>query len=426
MITEPRPVPSRAPLPRAVTALIIEHVEAFRVVVLNGPRQSGKTTVLQAVHSLLGGTFNNLDREDVLSSAIFDPAGFADAGPEPRFIDEVQRAGDALVREIKARVDADPRPGRFVLAGSTRFLTAPTLAESLAGRAGILEVWPLSMGEVNGRVDRFIDLAFTEPDALRTLTPDKVSRQEYLQLLCTGGFPEPLRMTPRARTAWYRNYISAITERDLREMARINEPSAAATVLRALAAVTGQELVITTLAEKTGLSRETVARYVGLLQVVFLVHELPIWSRNLSTRMVKHPKVHLVDTGLAAHLLGATPDKLARPGAPELGQLAETFVFAELSKQASWAQTEVTLSHYRDRNGPEADLIVEDAAGRILAVEVKASSTVRPDDARHLAYLRDRFDDQFVHGIVLHLGERVLPLGDRITAMPLAALWTQL
>jgi len=297
------------------------------------------------------------------------------------------------------------------------------LAESLAGRAGILEVWPLSAGEIKGRVDRFVDLAFTQPDALRALRPDPFSRQEYLQLLCTGGFPEPLYMTRRSRSAWFRNYLAAVTERDLREMARLNEPSAAATILRALAAVTSQELVIAALAERTGLTRETVARYVGLLQVVFLVHEVPIWSRNLSARMVKHPKVHLVDSGLAAHLLGATPEKLARPGAPELGQLAETFVFTELSKQLSWAETEASLSHYRDRNGPEVDLIVEDSAGRILAIEVKASSTPRPEDARHLAYLRDRFGEQFVHGVVLHLGERILPLGERITALPLAALW---
>ena len=273
-----------------MTDLAAEHIRAFRVVVLNGPRQSGKTTVLQALHTLLGATFHNLDQEGTLG-------------------------------------------------------------------------------------------------------------------------------------AWYRNHVAAVTERDLREMARINEPSAAAVVLRALAAFTSQELAIARVREKTGLSRETVARYVGLLRVVFLVRELPGWSRHLSTRMVKHPKVHLIDTGLAAQLLGATPEKLARPGAPELGRLTETFVFTELAEQASWSETAVRLSHYRDRNGPEVDLILEDDAGRIVAIDVKASSTARPQDAKHLAALRDRFGEQFLHGVVLHLGDRTLPFGDRITALPLSALW---
>lgn len=417
--------PPHGQFPRAVTTPAVEHIRDFRVVVLNGPRQSGKTTLLRSVQAALGGAYYNLDEEDVLSAARYDPAAFAASGDEPRLIDEVQRAGDPLVREIKAQVDADPRPGRYVLAGSTRFLTAPTLSESLAGRAGILEIWPLSQGEIRSRTDRFVDLAFSEPEALRKLRVEARSREEYLQIICAGGFPEPLRMSRRSRAAWYRNYIAAITERDLREMAAIRESSAAATVLRALAALTGQELVVATVMEKTGLSREAVTRYVGLLRAVFLVHELPVWSRNLSTRMVKHHKTHLVDSGLAAHLLGATPEKLLRPGAPELGQLVETFAFTELAKQATWCETEVFLSHYRDRNGPEIDVILEDTSGRVVGIEVKATASVRAEDARHLGYLRDRFGPDFVHGVVLHLGDRVLALGDRITALPLAALWAE-
>ncbi len=175
-----------------------------------------------------------------------------------------------------------------------------------------------------------------------------MGHEQYLQILCTGGFPEPRRMPPRACSTWFRNYNAAVTERDLREMAAIPEPSAAATVLLALAVITGRELVIATLMEKTGLSREAAARYVGLLQVVFLAHEFPIWPRNLFTRMVKHLKIHLADSGLAVHIRGATPQKLARPGAPELGALLETFVFTEFAKQASWCESAISLSRYRD------------------------------------------------------------------------------
>ena len=411
-------------VPRAVSSLARSMVADFRVTVMQGPRQVGKTTLMNALHRELGGSQYTLDREDTLGAALADPSGFSMAGAEPRFIDEIQRAGDPLVRAIKARVDDDPRPGRYVLAGSTRFLTTPGLIESLAGRAVGVEVWPLSMSEISGGGASMLDAAFTNPDSLRAAVPEAAARGDYLEMLCAGGFPEPRRLSGRSRSAWYKNYVDAVIQRDLREMGRLREPSAASQVLRSLAALTAQELVITNIADRTGLKRDTVSRYVGLLEAVFLVHQLPSWSNNLTTRIVKHRKVHLVDSGLTAHLLGTTADKLARPGAPELGALLETFVFTEIAKQASWSETEVTLSHFRDRAGLEVDLIVEDAAGRYVGIEVKASSTPRFDDGKHLAYLRDKTGDRFLHGIVLHLGDQVLPFGERITALPVSALWS--
>lgn len=287
-------------LPRACDAVVREFLSTFRGVVLNGPRQAGKSTLLAAIHRKLGGTLLNLDNEQLLEAALADPLSFASTGGEPRFIDEVQRAGDPLLRAIKAEVDATPTPGRYVLAGSTRFLTAPGLTESLAGRVAVVDVWPFSQGEFEGRFEQFIDVVFDDPGSLTERTPSGIDRLDYLTRVCRGGFPEPAMMTStRARRAWFRSYVRAISERDIREMARINEPSAITSLLSYLASITAQEHNSVNTSSKTGLHRTTVNRYVELLEAVFLVHRLPAWSRNRTTRVVKHPKLHLTDTGLA-------------------------------------------------------------------------------------------------------------------------------
>lgn len=413
-----------AEVPRLVLPTVLDYLDSFRVVVLHGPRQAGKTTLMRQVAELRGGEFRTLDREITRSAAIDDPTGFVESHRPPLYIDEVQRAGDALVRAVKVRVDEDNSRGQFVLAGSMRFLSTPSLQESLAGRAGVLEVWPFSQGEIHGTREEFLDAAFAGA-AVRQSATYEIDRNGYLDLIVRGGFPEPARMRPRARAVWFDNYVTAIAERDIREMVRVREPAAAVSVLRALASISGQLLVTTKLAERAELARQTVDRYVALLEAVFLIHRLPSWSRNMLNRAVAHPKVHLVDTGLLAHLLGATPESLARPSAPALGQLVETFVVNEMAKQAARSESRLRLHHYRDGKGRgEVDLVVEDAAGRVVAVEAKAGSTVTAKDFRHLGMLRSRLGDDFVHGFVAHLGHEEVRFGDRLTAVPLAAFWS--
>lgn len=416
---------AEAALPRACEKLSDEYLAAFRVLVLNGPRQAGKTTILRQLRARHGGTLLNLDDELLLQAALNDPASFASSGSEPRFLDEVQRAGDPLIRAIKSEVDADPRPGRYVLAGSTRFLTTPSLSESLAGRAGVLDVWPFSQGEFTGELGSFIDRAFGAPDSLAQISPSTVSRADYFDRICRGGFPEPALMSSRrTRSAWFRSYLQAIVERDIREMTRLNEPSAIRTLFAYLASVTAQELNISNIANKTGLHRTTVTRYLELLEVVFLVHRLPVWSRNLTARVVKHSKAHVTDTGLAAALIGVSPEALAQPVSPARGPLVETFIVNELAKQATWSDHAVRLRHWRISGGAEVDLIVENEDGRILAIESKAADTVTTDDFRGLAALRDLLGAQFVQGVVLHTGRQgAVGFGDRLTALPIAAIW---
>ncbi|WP_370948582.1 ATP-binding protein [Amycolatopsis sp. cg5] len=412
-------------LPRACCGLVEEYLSTFRVVILNGPRQAGKTTLLGHVRTRHGGTLFNLDDEQLLQAAISDPLGFAGSGTEPRLIDEVQRAGDPLVRAIKAEVDAIQRPGRYVLAGSTRFLSTPSLSESLAGRGAVVDVWPFSQGEFDGRFDKFIDIVFDDPGSLRDFSPSEVDRAGYFERICRGGFPEPALMhSARARRTWFRSYVRAIAERDIREMTRLNEPSAITTLLSYLASITAQEHNSVHTSNKTGLHRTTVNRYLELLEAVFLIHRLPAWSRNPTARVVKHAKVHVTDTGLATSLLGVSPESLAKPVAPARGPLVETFIVNELAKQASWSETQVRLHHWRVSGGPEVDVILEREDGQIVGIESKARDTVTADDFKGLAALRDQVGDQFSHGIVLHTGKRgSINFGEQLLSLPIAALW---
>lgn len=228
----------------------------------------------------------------------------------------------------------------------------------------------------------------------------------------------------RTRRAWFASYIRAVTERDIREMARTNSPSAASTVLRAVAALSAQLLVVNTISVRSDLSRATVERYIELLDAVFLIHRLPPWSRNPLTRAVRHSKAYVVDTGLLCHLLGTNANALINPTSPHLGAVTETFVVNELRKQVGWSEQAPSLYHYRDQRGrDEVDIIAEAPDGRVVAIEVKAALSVNDRDLRHLVRLRDHLGNELIHGFVVYLGQRCLSLGDRLTALPLARLW---
>lgn len=412
-------------LPRAVAEIAGSYLAALRVVILNGPRQAGKTTLMRQLQAG-GGVWRNLDDESDLTAAQADPTGFVENVSGPMFIDEVQRGGESLVRAVKAVVDRSQRPGQFVLAGSTRFLSTPTLNESLAGRAGVVQVLPFSQGELSGRPDNFVDRAFSAPDAFAAAGRCPDTREELIGRIWRGGFPEPLRIADaRVRRAWFTNYVTAVTDSDIREMARVNQPSAAGTVLRALAAMSAQPLVTTTVAQKADLSRATVDRYVELLDAVFLVHRVPPLSRNPLAHAVRYAKTYVVDTGLLCHLLGLTEHALRRFDAPGLGAVVETFVVNEVRKQLTWSQAPAALGHYRDaRNDREVDVVLQADDGRVIGIEVKAAQSVRARDTRHLEYLRDRLGSDFVHGFVVYLGSQPLSLGDRMTALPLPLLWS--
>lgn len=335
--------------------------------------------------------------------------------------------GQELVLAVKVVVDASNVSGQFILTGSTNFLTVPTISESLAGRVDIVTLWPLSQGELTGGSDGFVDRAFTSPADLTGHHGSCPGREAYFDALVVGGFPAVQAMGARGRSRWFEAYVDTVLRREVELADDIRRFDALSGMVRYLAATTGQELVVATLAERLGIHRSTVESYEPWLETIFLVHRVPAWSRNLTARLVKRPKIYVTDAGLAASLLGKDSRALQRPTEPAAGPMFETFIAGELRKQLSWSSTRARMYHFRDRAGAEVDLVLEAPDGRVVAVEIKSSSTPRPDDFRWLRALRDRLDatgGEFVVGVVLHTGGRRSAVGDRLVALPAADLWT--
>jgi len=403
---------------------LLEGLADFRVVVVNGPRQSGKTVLLGQLHEQAGGTLVTFDDPGVLESAVSDPVGFVSGFTKPLLIDEVQRAGDPLLRAIKAQVDRDTTPGQFVLAGSTRFLTVPTLSESLAGRVFIVDLWPFSHVELAGHVDQFMDRVFEGPWSLIARAEALENRSDYFRRSYIGGFPEVVaKRSEKARSAWFSSYIRTVTQRDIKEISRIREAAELPRLLRLLAGITAQELNVAKTARRANMDDQTLHNYLPLLETVYLTHLVPGWSRNLTSKVKRRPKIYLTDTGMASHLLGVNPDALARPISPVSGPLLETFVLNELAKQRTWSSVTADLYHFRDRDGAEVDIVMESHDGRVVGLEVKSGQTVSKDDFHWLEMMRDKLGPDFVQGVVLYTGTRALPFGDRLSALPIAALW---
>lgn len=390
------------------------------VVLLNGARQTGKTTLAQAVADRTGAQYFTLDDAATLGLAAGDPNGFIRNLKGPVIIDEIQKA-QGLFPAIKLAVDRDRQPGRFLLTGSANILTLPRLSESLAGRMEVIPLFPLSAGELAGHNERFVPLLFEGKVGHSKLRRDK---EDLVGTLVCGGYPEARQRTSSVRrSAWFASYISTLLQRDVRDLAQVDGLHALPNLLKLLAARGSGLLNMSDVGRDAGLPHSTLTRYLALLETVFLVHRLPAWSHNLGQRLVKAPKVHLVDSGLACHLLGANAGRLAEDRLL-LGRLLESYVVTELRKQISWAAPGMGLYHYRTATGSEVDVVLEDLSGAICAVEVKASATVGPSDFAALKALQEQLPKRFKAGVVLYSGDQVVPFGDRLWLMPVQALWT--
>jgi uncharacterized protein len=398
---------------------LIDALADSPVVLLHGPRQSGKTTLARLVGERRDYTYLTFDDSVTRQSADTDPAGFVDGLPARVILDEVQRV-PALFTAIKTAVDRRRTAGRFLLTGSANVLLVPTLADSLAGRMEILRLFPLAQTELARHESGFLDALLNR--AFKTRRADRLG-VGLAERIVAGGYPAALaRPAGRRRATWYRDYLDAIVQRDVRDLARI---SALDTLPRLLALAAGQTarlLNVTELAGPFSVSRPTIREYVTLLQRVFLLEELPPWHSNRLSRLVKTPKLHLGDTGLASALLGIDAAALTADRAL-LGQLLETFVFQELRRQASWHEDTLSFFHFRDRDDYEVDIVIERGAREIAGVEVKASATVRASDFSGLRKLKDAAGRRFTCGIVLYDGETTASFGEGMFAVPIRTLW---
>jgi predicted AAA+ superfamily ATPase len=387
-------------------------------VLINGARQSGKSTIAAQLGREHGAAWHTLDRESTLRAALEDPTEFVRSS-ERMVIDEAQRA-PGLFLAVKELVDANPTPGCFLLTGSARIMGLRGLPDTLPGRMETIELWPLSQGEIDGRPDGFIDAAFAYGPDLRHTSGE--SRRGYCDRLVRGGLPESVARVGRRRLRFHQSYIGDLVNRDVMELSTVEKGRELRALTRLLAARSGQLLVPATLARDLAVSQHTVNHHLSVLEEVFLIKRLPAWSRNLSTRATAAPKVAFVDSGLACTLLAQQAAGLSRLGSP-LGPLLEGFVAMEVARQATWAEAQVDLFHYRTRDQTEVDLVIENFDGRVVAVEVKAASSVRSEDFRGLRHLSERLGDDMVAGFVLYLGTESLPFGPRLRALPLSVLW---
>ncbi|MDT7858411.1 ATP-binding protein [Rubrivirga sp. S365] len=410
-------------LHRNVTPELRDALADTPVVLLNGARQTGKSTLARALapDAFPDGpaAYVTLDDATALAAATADPDGFVRGLDGPVILDEVQRAPE-LFRAVKAEVDRDRRPGRFLLTGSADVLLLPVASESLAGRMEVVTLWPLSQGEIEGRTERFVDVAFE--DALPP-APEASGGSVWARL-ARGGYPEAAeREDARRRSRWFGSYVTTILQRDVRDLARIEGLSEMPRLLALVGARTATLLNVAELSRSSGLPASTLKRYLTLLQATFLVREFPAWSTNRSKRLVKSPKLLVADSGLAAHLVGFEAEGAASALVELPGLLLETFVIGELVKQAGWSRRRVTLHHYRTQDGREVDAVLEDASGRVAGVEVKASGSVSAKDFGGLRALRDERPEAFHRGVVLYTGPDVVPFGDDLAAVPMSALW---
>ena len=407
---------------RNVAARVRRALEHTPVVLLNGARQTGKSTLAQElIREGYKADYVTLDDAGRRAAALDDPDGFIASFSRSAVIDEVQRA-PGLFPAIKASVDRDRRPGRFLLTGSADVLLLPSISESLAGRIQIATLWPFSQGELAGRLDTFVDGVFSE--RLPSISEDRVLRSEVLHRALEGGFPEAIAHTdPEIRADWFDSYVDTILQREVRELSRIEGLADLPRLLALLAGRAASILNAAELARASGFNYMTLRRYLALLEKVFFIHLIPSWSGSMARRLVRHPKLMLVDGGLLAHLLSIDLTRFERD--PTLvGMVLENFVALELRKQLSWSRdVGKRLFHFRAHTGEEVDAVLERRGGEVVGVEVRATSAARPADFRGLRALAEATGKKFVRGVVLYTGRETIGFARNLHAVPISALW---
>ena len=403
--------------PRFVEQQIKEALGDTRVVTLTGPRQAGKTTLVQR----LAGTnmpFFTLDNATTLDAATKDPVGFI-RNMDRAIIDEVQRVPELLLA-IKESVDNDQRPGRFILTGSANLMTLPRIADSLAGRMEMIRLLPLSQGEIRGVKPTFLnDVLKGEVPAVRT----PVFADKLLETVLAGGFPEAIkRKTWNRRQTWHLNYIDALIHRDVKDITQIYKIQQLHDLVQMASHYNGQLVNYSGIGSPLDMSHTITRKYLGILEQLFLIHKLNPWYSNQLKRLTKTPKLHFVDTGLLAALQGISIDML-QTDRQLFGPILETFVLTELLKLASWSGGRLEFSHYRDKEKNEVDIIMRNPSGFVVGIEVKASATVTTADFKGLRKLAAACNDRFSIGLVLYDHDKIIPFGDRLYAAPVSAIW---
>lgn len=406
---------------RNIASRLIQALKDTPVVLIIGARQTGKSTLAQLVtekeHPAL---YYTLDNVMTLSAIQADVQGFVGQVNQPVILDEVQRAPELFVA-IKEAIDKKRSPGQFLLTGSANVLLLPNISESLAGRMEIINLWPLSQGEIKNKREKFIETVFAKEFVIPAIK--KMARDDLYQRILVGGYPEVLARNDFSRQqAWFGSYITAILQRDVRELAQIEGLTVFPKLLSLLANRAAALFNQSELSRSMGIPLTTLIRYLTLLEATFLIYKVQPWSSNKNKRLVKTPKVYFCDSGLLSHLRGANLEYFETD--PFLiGSLLENFVITELKKQLTWSDIRAQLYYYRTQTGQEVDAILENAAGFCVGVEIKASATVTEKDFNGLRSFAELAGKKFMRGFVLYTGNQVVPFGDNLFAVPVNFLW---
>ena len=405
---------------RRILPLVGESLVDTRVVMVMGARQVGKSTLCEAIAASERRQMVSLDDQAPRANAHADPAGFLAGFGGPVFIDEVQRVPE-LILAIKRIVDREQQPGRFLLSGSANILGSRKIQEALTGRIELLHLAPLAQAELESAKGNLVDALFAASPPRIEHAP--IGRAAFADRIAAGGYPEARIRRGRRREHWYSNYLTTTFERDLQAIADLHKEHEMRRLLALLATRSGNLLHYANVAGSLELDGKTVKSYIELLEAIFLVRRIPAWRPGLLQRVVHAPKVYVTDSGLLTHLLGSDERRIAKDGRVT-GIALETFAAMEILKLASWSETELHVYHFRDHRGGEVDLVLEDRAGRIAAIQVKAKVSLSgADHTKSLRKLREALGSQFVAGAVLHAGDQTLPLGDRLWAIPVSGLW---
>lgn len=406
---------------RQIQDSIISALQDTSVVVINGARQTGKSTFCKQLikDGVFKAQYFTFDDPTTLSAAQSDPGAFVEGLAPHVVLDEVQRVPKLLLT-IKKFVDQDRKNRRFILTGSADVMTLPKISESLAGRIEIHNLWPLSRREIEGSQSHFIKTLVSKKGRFNS---SKTSWEEIVQILGLGGYPEILKRTSEARREkWFQSYISSILQKDIRELANIEGLNELPNVLELIAGRVGGILNLSDISRVAGIPNTTLQRYYALLQHVFLIVHLPAWTPGLEGKVIKAPKVFINDTGLLCYLRGENAESFLknRTGA---GPVLENFVVMEVIKQLSWSGTALKPYYFRTHKGREVDMVLENRKKELYGIEVKATSAVDKNDFKGLSYLKELRPKNFQKGIVLYTGNQVIKFADKLYAVPISTLW---
>ena len=415
---------------RQITRLVYSRTREEPVILLEGPRSTGKSTVIRALAAEFKTQVFDFDDPVIRDEARRNPDFFTTAEHPgiPILIDEYQRV-PAVLDSIKTRLNKSTRPGQFVITGSTRHNALPGNVQSLTGRIHHINIFPFAQSEMKGHFSRIMTKLLADPGLMinkEKNRPSTETRKDYIDRIMKGGFPLAVHRSPQSRSRWFDDYVRQTVERDISGLVRIRNNRGLSLLLRKLAAQTAQILALEKVAAAAGIDISTARDYIQLLQDVFMMYELPAWGRTLGSRVAAKPKMHILDSGIAARLLGLTAEKLSskEPAAlTEMGHLLESFTIAEILKELSWLDDTVFTGHWHTHDDKEVDFVIERMDGSIYGFEIKSATRIPESDFRGLAALRRFANDSFKAGFVLYTGRTAYQFDDRLFALPIARFW---